>query len=388
MADKAASLLLDASRMVWRRWAGVRPTGIDRLCLAWHDHYAPRAQAVLVHRRGRHILPMAASQTLFSLLDEETPRAQFRRRFVGWAARNLVHLLRPQPGGGRLWLNVGHTGLNLPGLAEWVRAADLRPVLMLHDIIPITHPHYCRDGEKARHEVRVKTLLSIAHAVLGNSQNTLDIAAKYAADVGMAVPQSLPVWPGTPRLAMPASQRPAGSDDFIILGTIEGRKNHILLLNVWERLVAQHGEAAPRLVIIGRRGWACDEVLARLEAGGFGSRVVETGALSDDDIARLLTGARALLFPSFAEGYGLPLVEALDAGVPVIASNLDVFREIGQAVPDLLPPDDLEGWAAAILAYAAPDSPARAAQIERLAHFRAPDWPNHFRAVDAFLETL
>jgi glycosyltransferase involved in cell wall biosynthesis len=388
VADNAAPLLLDASRMVWRRWAGVRPTGIDRLCLAWHDHYAPRAQAVLVHRRGRHILPMAASQALFRLLDEEGPRDRFRRRFVGWAARNLVHLLRPQPGRGRRWLNVGHTGLNLPGLAEWVRAADIRPVLMLHDIIPITHPEHCREGEKARHEVRVKTLLRIAHAVLGNSQDTLDRLNAYAAGIGMVVPQSLPVWPGTPRLAMPAGERPALSDDFIILGTIEGRKNHLLLLNVWQRLVAQHGEAAPRLVIIGRRGWACDDVLARLEAGGFGSRVVETGALSDDEIARLLAGARALLFPSFAEGYGLPLVEALDAGVPVIASNLDVFREIGQGVPELLAPDDVEGWAAAVMAYAAPNSPARAAQMERLAQFRAPDWPGHFAQVDAFLETL
>ncbi|MEY4850613.1 MAG: hypothetical protein RLZZ331_1617 [Pseudomonadota bacterium] len=388
MADNAAPLLLDASRMVWRRWAGVRPTGIDRLCLAWHDHYATRAQAVLMHRRGRHILPMAASQALFRLLDDECPRDKFRRRFVGWAALNLVHLLRPQPGLGRLWLNVGHTGLNLPGLADWVRAADLRPVLMLHDIIPITHPEYCREGEKARHEVRVKTLLKIAHAVLSNSQDTLDRLNAYAGGVGMVVPQSLPVWPGTPRLAIPAGERPALSDDFIILGTIEGRKNHMLLLNVWERLVAQHGEAAPRLVIIGRRGWACDDVLARLEAGGFGSRVVETGALSDDDTARLLAGARALLFPSFAEGYGLPLVEALDAGVPVIASDLDVFREIGQGVPDLLPPDDVDGWAAAVMAYAAPDSPARAAQTARLAQFRAPDWPGHFAQVDGFLETL
>ena len=116
--------------------------------------------------------------------------------------------------------------------------------------------------------------------------------------------------------------------------------------------------------------------------------MVETGALSDDNIARLLASARALLFPSFAEGYGLPLVEALDAGVPVIASNLDVFREIGQGVPELLPPDDVDGWAAAIMAYAAPESTARAAQMARLAQFRAPDWPGHFAQVDAFLETL
>ncbi len=388
MADNGAPLLLDASRMVWRRWAGVRPTGIDRMCLAWHDHYAARAQAVLVHRRGRHILPMAASQALFGLLNADCPRDQFRRRFVAWAALNLVHLLRPQPGRGRMWLNVGHTGLNLPGLADWVRAADIRPVLMLHDIIPITHPEYCREGEKARHEVRVKTMLAIAHAVIGNSQDTLDRLNSYAAGIGMKVPTAVPVWPGTPQLVMPTGDRPAPTDDFIMLGTIEGRKNLTLLLDVWEQLVAQQGEAAPRLLIIGRRGWACDDVLARLDAGGFGSRVRETGALSDAQIARHLAGARALLFPSFAEGYGLPLVEALAAGVPVIASNLDVFREIGQGVPDLLPPDDVAGWAAAINAYAAPDSPVRAAQMARLARFQAPDWPGHFQAVDAFLNGL
>lgn len=388
MGPNAAPLLLDASRMVWRRWAGMRPTGIDRMCLAWHEHFAARAQAVLVHRRGRHILPVAASQALFRLLDDEGPRDQFRRRFVGWAARNLVHLLRPQPGRGRLWLNVGHTGLNLPGLAQWVRAADVRPLLMLHDIIPITHPQYCRDGEKARHEVRVHTLLGIAHAVLGNSQDTLDRLHSHAAQIGMAVPRALPVWPGTPLLTLPAGTHAAPGNDFIILGTIEGRKNHMLLLDVWQRLVAQHGDAAPRLVIIGRRGWACDDVLARLDAGGFGTRICEAGALTDAEIAHHLASARALLFPSFAEGYGLPLIEALAAGVPVIASNLDVFREIGQGVPMLLPPDDVDGWAAAIMAYAAPDSPARAAQMARLAGFRTPDWPEHFKAVDAFIASL
>lgn len=392
MHDNAAPFIMDASRLVWRRWAGVRPTGIDRLCLAWQAHFAAGAQASLLHRRGRHILPMSASQALYQLLDDDGPRDRFRRRFVAWAARHLGQLLRPQPGRGRLWLNVGHTGLNLPGLAEWVDAADIRPVLMLHDIIPITHPEHCRAGERERHEVRVATMLRIAHAIIGNSQDTLDTLARHAASIGMPVPRSLAVWPGTPPLALPPQASPSGaagpSDEFIILGTIEGRKNHMLLLRVWERLVASHGPAAPRLVIIGRRGWACDDVLARLAAGGFQGRVEEAGALSDAAIAQRLARARALLFPSFAEGYGLPLAEALAAGLPVIASNLNVFREIGQGVPDLLAPDDDDGWAKAIMDYAQPDSPARAAQLARMAHYRAPDWPGHFRAVDAFLASL
>jgi glycosyltransferase involved in cell wall biosynthesis len=217
----------------------------------------------------------------------------------------------------------------------------------------------------------------------------LDRLNAYAASINAAVPRRmLAVWPGTPQLTMPDKPPPVTGSDFIILGTIEGRKNHLLLLDVWERLVAAHGEAAPRLVIIGRRGWACEAVLARLAAGGFGSRVVEAGSLGDAEIAERLAGACALLFPSFAEGYGLPLVEALDAGVPVIASDLDVFREIGQGVPDLLPPNDVAAWAAAIMAYAMPHSPFRARQMARLAHFQAPDWPGHFRAVDAFLASL
>lgn len=255
-------------------------------------------------------------------------------------------------------------------------------------IIPITHPQYCRAGEAGRHAIRVKTMLKIAHAVIANSQHTLDTLAEYAATIRMAAPQAVPVWPGTRHFGRPPDPRPLLSDDFIILGTIEGRKNHMLLLDVWERLVRDHGVKAPRLVIIGQRGWACDDVLARLAVGGFGDRVVETGALDDAAIARSMAGARALLFPSFAEGYGLPLVEALAAGVPTIASDIPAFREIGQGVPELLWPDDPMAWQAAITDYARPDSPRRAAQLARLVDFRAPDWPGHFGAVDAFLERL
>ena len=388
MGGNDAPYILDVSRMVWRRWAGLRPTGIDRICLAWHDHYGPVSQAALFHKRGWHILPEAASQALFRLLGEEGPRDRFRRRFVAWAARNLVSLASPQAGHGRLWLNVGHTGLNLPGLADWVRQADIRPVLMLHDIIPITHPQYCRPGEQARHEVRVRTLLKIANAVIGNSRDTLNRLQAYADSMGVTVPRSLPVWPGTPQLAMPAGEKPPPTKEFVILGTIEGRKNHMLLLNVWERLVNDYGTNAPKLVIIGQRGWACDDVLARLAAGGFDGRVEEAGALDDATIARRLAGARALLFPSFAEGYGLPLVEAIAAKVPVIASNLDVFHEIGQGVPDLLPAHDVDAWSRLIMAYCEPESAARAAQMRRISGFRVPDWATHFSSVDAFLETL
>jgi glycosyltransferase involved in cell wall biosynthesis len=116
--------------------------------------------------------------------------------------------------------------------------------------------------------------------------------------------------------------------------------------------------------------------------------VREAGPLNDQELADLLSGARALLFPSFAEGYGIPLVEALAFGVPVIASDLPVFREIGQGVPDLLPADDISAWHRAVLDYSLEPSPRREAQRARLANFIAPGWKKHFGKVDTLLSAI
>jgi hypothetical protein len=102
-------------------------------------------------------------------------------------------------------------------------------------------------------------------------------------------------------------------------------------------------------------------------------------------VARLLAGARALLFPSFAEGYGLPLAEALALGTPAICSDLPALREVGGAVPEFLDPLDGPGWREAVLHYAASPAPRRDAQLTRLAGWQAPSWADHFRAVDRLL---
>jgi glycosyltransferase involved in cell wall biosynthesis len=101
-----------------------------------------------------------------------------------------------------------------------------------------------------------------------------------------------------------------------------------------------------------------------------------------------LASARALLFPSLVEGYGLPLVEALQVGTPVIASDLPVFREIGQGVPDFLDPRDERGWEEAILSYAEDRGSRRTAQLSRMESFRAPTWEDHFTKIDSWLAGL
>lgn len=389
MSQNDAPLLLDASRLIWRRWSGTRATGIDRICEAWMAHYGPRAQAVIVHRHGRAILPFAVSQALFRLLlRPEGSRAQWRAALAGLALRHPLALRDRLEGRGRFWLNPGHTGLDAPGLAAWGQGRGMRPVVLVHDLIPITHPQFCRPGEAERHRRRMLAVLDSASGVVANSAHTLATLAEFAASEGRAMPPAVVAWPGTPALP-PITPRAHPEPTFVILGTIEGRKNHALLLEVWRRLIEAAGPAqAPRLIIVGRRGWQADAVLPMLDSGEFGDRVVEAGPLDDRRLALVLGGARALLFPSHAEGYGIPLAEALAAGVPVIASDLPVFREIGQGVPDLVPTDDLAAWQAAIGAYARDPSPRRDAQMARVASYRAPQWTEHFDALNRFLSKI
>lgn len=312
----------------------------------------------------------------------------FRAALASLAIRRSGHLRDRLEGRGRFWLNPGHTGLDLQGIAQWARRRHVRPIYLVHDLIPITHPQYCREGEEARHRLRMCTVLDTASGVVANSAHTLDTLAEFAAAEDRIMPLVAVAWPGTPVLpSVPA--RPESEPTFVILGTIEGRKNHALVLSVWQKLIrASSTGPAPQLVIIGRRGWQADAVFAQLDQGEFNGHVSEVGPLDDRRLASVLVGARALLFPSFAEGYGIPLAEALAAGVPVIASDLPVFREIGQGVPDLLPVDDVAAWCDAVSDYTQQPSSRRDAQLSRMEKFQIPDWHKHFATVDALLDVL
>jgi glycosyltransferase involved in cell wall biosynthesis len=184
-------------------------------------------------------------------------------------------------------------------------------------------------------------------------------------------------------------ERPIKQPYFVMLGTIEPRKNHWFVLHVWRRLVEVHGARAPTLVIIGRRGWECENVVDMLErCAPLRGKVIEEGHCSDARLYNYLHHAQALLFPSFVEGYGMPLAEALVMNVPVIASDLPVFREIAADVPDYLDPLDGPGWISSVLDYAAPASQNRQAQLARMEQFQGPTWSQHFKVVDEFIEAL
>jgi len=387
-ARRPREFLLDVSRLVWRVWGGRLPTGIDRVCLEYAEHFGARSQAVVQFKGSTLVFDPEDSDRLFSIL---------LRGFGGRGRKSLLFGLGPAawlkarkavPRRGMFYLNVGHTGLDQPKLPAWLARNGLRAIYLIHDLIPITHPQFCRPGELEKHEGRMSNALGSASGIIGNSQATLDELSDFARARGLPMPPAVVALISghhpSPKVTPSKLDRPY----FVAIGTIEGRKNHILLLKLWQRLVAELGPEAPILLVIGQRGWEAESALELLDDRDQRNGAVrEIPGADDEELASWLAGARALLMPSFAEGFGLPVIEALQAGTPVIASDLPVFREIAGDIPTYLDPSDATAWEAAIRDFSGA-TPERDRQLARIPDFQAPTWRDHFHFVEHWLETL
>lgn len=290
-----------------------------------------------------------------------------------------------------LYLHTSHLRLDDPRRFDWLYSRrDVRAAFFVHDLIPITHPEYGRSGEADRHRARLRTIGRHASAILVNSEDTGRRTLAHLAAEGFGRP---PVAVG--HLGVEAAFGHAGPrftpdrPTFLVCGTIESRKNHLLLFQIWRLLAERHGAAAPRLVVVGRRGWEAESAIDMLErCPGVRAHVIEASGLSTHGLAALMRSCTALLMPSFTEGYGIPVVEAAASGLPVIASDIAVHREIADGFALFRDPLDGPGWIEAIEALARPDGSLRAELAGRLAGYRPPDWPAHFAAVAPTLAAL
>ncbi len=387
LRDAAGSeeiILFDVTRLVALHWKGRRANGIDRICLAYLRYFAPRAQAVLQHRGVIRIFSRSASRRLFVLLAGDRSRG-VRLRLVLHLAGALTRLHQPRPNG--LYLNVSHTDYDLPAHVRWIERHGLRAIYLVHDLIPILHPDHCRPHAVKRHTGRVASALRHGAGIIVGSVAVACDLHTHAARLCLPVP---PVAVASlAGAALPRDAPPAGDDDyFLCVGTIEGRKNHDLLRMVWEQMNATARSRPPKLVIVGQWGTgtaALREALAASQMVGGLIEIVED--CDDDALASLMLGARAVLMPSLAEGFGLPMAEALALGVPVIASDLPCFREVGQGIPCLLDPHDVSGWTAKIVAFDLAAS-RRQRRIDALRGYCPPNWDDHFEQVDQWMATI
>ena len=399
-----AMIALDLPRLLSRAGRGT-PTGIDRVELAYAEHLIANRGATcftavsvrgglgLLHHRAAEQFVAAIGAAWRGAGDptrHEREVCQTARRariaLIAGSERALTARLRTAvtpP----VYLLVSHHHLEKRSLIAQLKERNAaRFICLIHDLIPIEFPEYAKPGQAEHHLRRIETAAQLADALIVNSCVTRDALQPHLDRAGRAPPVLVAPFgadlPTDPIDRDPPLERPY----FVYVSTIEARKNHLLLLNLWRRLASDLGERAPLLVLVGQRGWETENVVDMLDrCPVLRGAVIEHNALPDAEMVPLLKRACALLLPSFAEGFGFPLIEGLQLGIPALCSDIPALRETGGSVPEFLDPLDGPGWRSAILDYAAPGSPRRAAQLARLADWNAPRWDNHFTIVDRFI---
>ncbi|WP_168194377.1 glycosyltransferase [Formicincola oecophyllae] len=370
----AAPLILDISRLLNRAGASV-PTGIDRVELAYARLCLTRPDSVFVamHPMGTvNVLQRPAVAALVGALCDTWLQGRAHTRKARHLASSMtLGLLKPnlawwrlgtrmrhqaqQTGQRPLYLLLSHHHLHRPrAIRRIMNHFQARFVPMVHDLIPLDYPEYARPVQEKRHRQRLNTVQALSHAILTPAQHVADrLKIHYQRHPAhQATPPIIPVLHGVDiptTLPQPSSTPPLSERaEFVVIGTIEPRKNHLLLLHFW-RAMAQDCVTDPAararlpiLHVVGKRGWENENILDLLErCRDLQGLVVEHNNMVDEALLMLLSKARGLLFPSFDEGFGLPLVEALALKVPVICSDLPVFHEIAGALPDYV--DSLDG---------------------------------------------
>lgn len=347
---------------------------------------------VAFHARGFRLAatPPAAVSAQVQPASGGALAARMLRYFMSGAGRRLVAAYVPYPVLAWAWrvhgawafnsLSAGETPAGFrPGdllvLADqswnyrtWLAARRARAegasvVLVLYDLIPLRHPEFCSRLFSSVFERWLGKMVGNVDAVLCISRATQDDLRAYLADRSLPAPPSASFRLGSdlePRRA-PGPVRDAiksfaggGGACFLTVGTVEPRKNHALLLQAVEQLWATGLDV--RLVIAGGSNAESAAFAQRLAGHAEqGRHLLWISDATDGEVDWLYSACRALVFPSLAEGFGLPLLEARARGCPVIASDLPAFAELADGGVCLYPRHSAKALAALIREHAQTD---------------------------------
>jgi glycosyltransferase involved in cell wall biosynthesis len=259
------------------------------------------------------------------------------------------------------------------------RLRSISSVFTLHDTAYLNYPEYHLPQNRYYLRWMMPRFLKSASAVIAVSEHTRQDAERhYRLDASKihVIPEAVEArFRPLDDAAILAATRARFNlpDRFILfLGTLEPRKNLVVLLEAYALVRAVCGDVG--LVIAGGKGWLYESFFEKLRSLQLEAHVRLTGHVPDADLPALLSCAEVFAFPSLFEGFGLPPLEAMACGVPVVCSNAASLPEVVGDAGIQLAPDDVREWAATLLRLLN-DAPARAdLRMRGLERARAFTW--------------
>lgn len=249
-------------------------------------------------------------------------------------------------------------------------ARSAAQVITIHDLHFLDHPERTRAEIRRDYPALVQSHAARADAVIVPSHFTAREVERRLGVPGTRIAVCSPGAPAwTPRGGPPAAERAC----VLFLGTLEPRKNVSRLVDAYERLLARRS-SLPRLVLAGRAGPEAAPLLDRIRRAPLAGHVDHLGYVEPDDRRALYERAALLVLPSFEEGFGLPALEAMTAGVPVIVANAGALPEVVGDAGSVVEPDDADGLATAIERMLTDEPYAAACAAKGILRARAFDW--------------
>ncbi len=222
-------------------------------------------------------------------------------------------------------------------LKQLVEDKELQLVHVVHDVLPLTTPHYFDDDLKQQFSTYFRTLVPVMSALVSVSQTTNDeVASVFAKEIKQhnvatsVIPSGSDFGGGS---GTKPAKFPYKSGEFVIsVGTIEPRKNRELLYAAY-RLAANEGVALPPLIVSGKKGWRSSDFLsvASQDPAVKDSMIIRTD-INDEELLWLYQNCKFSVYPSHAEGWGLPIAESLYYGKPCIAVEQSSMPEAAQGI--------------------------------------------------------
>ena len=199
-------------------------------------------------------------------------------------------------------------------------------VVTIHDLTPVRFPELCTGKTKTYPDLLRRAIRRGAWVHTPSAFVAGEAVELLGADPGRVVT----VAPGVPPVAgadPAAGRRLAGADRYILtVGTVEPRKDHAALVRAFDRVADRHPDV--RLVVAGDDRWAIDTLGAEVQRARHGERVVRLGYVDEVTRSALLRGASVFAFPSRYEGFGFAPLEAMEAGVPVVATAVGALPDV------------------------------------------------------------
>jgi glycosyltransferase involved in cell wall biosynthesis len=230
------------------------------------------------------------------------------------------------------------------------RARGLKFVLLVYDLIPLRRPEWCNRGLVRVFRTWFDNVLPLCDRIFAISQATAADVELYARQQDAKIPTPVvPIPIGTSffetraNAAIRTQQLPAPGSYALIVSTIEARKNHQLLFRVWRRMLDEMpARSVPTLVFAGRVGWLVDDLMRQIaNTNNLNGKLVLIENPTDTDLRALYEGCQFSMFPSFFEGWGLPITESLALGKPCLTSDRTSLPEAGGKLARRFDPDNL-----------------------------------------------